>query len=408
MHTATLADEVDLFLSPARPERVAFWRDPYDFYARLRDTAPVFRAPDGRWIITGYDECDQMLKHREVSHRLRVDPAEQSLAHRVFMGSMLFRDAPEHTRLRRTVSRLFTPKVVGALRDRIARISNDLLEQVREADQFDLRTGPGFQLPVLVIADMLGVPAEDFNAFHVWAELLLYLDENPAEGPRFEEANRAAEEAMAYFSRIIAERRAHPGDDLISGLLAEEDPDARLTDEEIVTMCVILHIGGHSTTSTLLSNAAIRMTLQPEIDAALRTDISLLESGVEEFLRYDSPINVTVERATTSDVEIGGVLIPQGSVVHAVLAAANRDPRQFADPERFDLARKDNRHLAFASGNHFCIGSHLARLETTEFLRVLMTRFPPLRVAVPLDEVDWVPAYVHRGPHTLPVSWLRS
>jgi cytochrome P450 len=404
--------EAEAYLTPGHPQRTGLCRDPYLFYDRLRERDPVYQSPDGRWLLTSYAGSIQMLQDRRMSHQVQVPPDQQALAHRIFMGSMLFQDPPQHSRLRRTVSALFTPRAVERVRQRAADASRELLRAARDQESFDFRNGPAFRLPVLVIADMLGLPPEDFDEFRVWSEALRFLDEHDPTPEQLHWADRVAQGALDYFTDVIEQRRRQPGDDLISGLLAASQAeaasgaDAPLSDEEIVAMCVVLHIGGHSTTQDLLASGIYNMTRHPESFAVLRRDPAAVPTAIEEFLRYEAPIGVSVERVASADLEIGGRQIEQGSIVHAILAAANRDPAVFADPGRFDVTRTPNRHLGFAAGPHVCIGAHLARVEAQEFLRVLVSEFPELRVAVPDAELEWVDSYLHRGLKTLPVSWL--
>jgi pimeloyl-[acyl-carrier protein] synthase len=399
--------EAEIYLTPGDPRRPRLNRDPYPFYERLRAHDPVYESPDGRWLLTSYDSCVEMLQDRRMSHHSHVPPDQQTLAHRIFMGSMLFQDPPVHTRLRRTVSALFTPRGVERIRRRANDISRELLRGAATAETFDLRLGPAFQLPVNVIADMLGLPPEDFDEFRVWAEVLRFLDENDDPAPeQLRWADGVAQVALDYFTSVIDQRRRQPGDDLISGLL-EANSDAPLSDEEIVTMCVILHIGGHSTTQDLLTSGIYNMSRQPESFGILRQDPDAVTTAVEEFVRFEAPVGVTVLRIASEDLEIGDRLIPRGAIVHAILAAANRDPALFDNPHAFDVTRTPNRHLGFGSGPHVCIGAHLARVEAQEFMRVLVTEFPQLRLAVPESELEWVDSYIHRGMKNLPVSWMR-
>jgi pimeloyl-[acyl-carrier protein] synthase len=395
-----LDEEADLYLSVGNPLRAVLNRDPYPFYARLRAHSPVYQAPDGRWLITGYNECLQMMQDRGTSHG--IPPERQTLAYRVFHGSMLYQNPPVHTRLRGTVSALFTPRAVGVLRERVADISRSLLAPLRDADEFDFRLGPAFQLPVIVIADMLNIPPEDFAETHVWADVHRFLAEHEPTAAELDKANAAAEDAVDYFSPIIEQRRRHPGEDLISRLIIAEEA---LTVEEIVAMCVIMHTGGHSTTQDLLSNGVYHLSKFPESAAALRADVNLIPTTIEEILRFDTPVGATLERITTTEIEIGDQVVPPGQVIHAILAAANRDPKWFPEPDKFDITRIDNRHLAFAAGIHVCIGAHLSRLEGQEFMRVLTQEYPPLEIAGDPDELEWGDSYIHRGLKNLPVRW---
>lgn len=400
-------EEAVRWLTPGSPGRDALRRDPFSFYERLRRHDRVYETPDGRWLISGHAESLAFLQGRRThSHDVGIPPERETVAHRIFMGSMLFKDPPEHTRLRRTVSSWFSPRGMQRLADRVDQYARALLEPLRTRGELDLKRGPAFTLPVLVIADILGLPPEDFDGFSAWSKALLYLDEHPdAEGSDLDDVNRLAEQALDYFTLVIEERRRRPGDDLISSLVNPAGGAEPLTDEEIVAMCVILHIGGHTTTSDLLPNGILHMIRNPGTFAVLRSSPDLVPRAVEEFLRYDPPVGVTTARTASADLEIGGKLIPRGAVVHAVLAAADRDPLVFDDPARFDVTRVENRHIAFAAGNHLCIGAHLARLEAQAFLRVLVTEFPDLELAVAEEELSWVDSWLHRGLESLPVAW---
>jgi cytochrome P450 len=410
MTTVTdVTDEAQLFLSPGDPRRADMVRDPNPFYDRLRSAAPVLQVPDGRWVISGYDEAYAMLRDRSLSSHIHVDEAQQSLAHRVFMGSLLFKDPPEHTRLRRTVSTLFTPKAMTGWREAIAATARELLAEVRELETFDFTTGPSYHLPVFVIARLMGLPPEDFQQFRNWPEALIFLDENPsATGSELDHVNGIAQVALDYFTDVIEQRRRRPGDDLISRLILADDGPSALTDEEIVAMCVILHIGGHHTTSTLLDNGLFHLTREPAQAAALRANPDLAGNAVEEMLRYEPPVATAIARHTTSEIVAGGQTVPAGQTVLALLGAAGRDPRVSDDPHRFNITRPEPKHLAFATGSHSCIGLNVARMEAIEFLRILVTELPPLELAIPHEEVQWTDSYMHRGPTSLPVRWTST
>ena len=266
------------------PGRESIRRDPFPFYERLRNHDRVYETQDGRWLISGHAEALSFLQNRKGnSHDNGVAPEAEAIAHRL-MNSMLFQDPPEHTRLRRTVSGWFSPQSVARLQNRVAEYARELLEALRDADEFDLKSGPLFRLPVFIIADILDLPTKDFDEFHVWSKALLYLDEHPnAQGAELDDVNQLAEQALAYFSEVIRSRRRRPGDDLISTLVKSQDGEVGLTDEEIVAMCVILHIGGHTTTSDLLSNGLLRMVQQPESFETLRSSPDLIPRAVEEF-----------------------------------------------------------------------------------------------------------------------------
>lgn len=293
-------------------------------------------------------------------------------------------------------------------RETITATARELLAGVGDDETFDFASGPAYQLPVSVIARLMGLPPEDFAQFRNWPEALIFLDENPlATGHDLDHVNEIANVALDYFTDVIAQRRQRPGEDLISQLILAEGGPSALTDEEIVAMCVILHIGGHHTTSTLLANGIFHLTREPATFEALRADPELVGNAVEEMLRYEPPVATAIARHTMSDLEVGGVTIPAGQTVLALLGAAGRDPRVTYDPHRFDITRPNPRHLAFATGNHACIGLNVARMEATEFLRVLVTEFSPLELAVPHSDVAWTDSFMHRGPLSLPVTWRK-
>jgi cytochrome P450 len=415
VETIPLDAEALLFLTPGDPRRADLVRDPYGFYDRLRDHSPVYQAGDGRWLITGYDACSSILRDPRSSSATEVPEESQTLAHRIFLGSMLFNDEPEHARLRRTISALFAPRAIRALRDRVGEIARELLEPLRDTDSFDLMSGPAYKLPVLVIADMLGVPADDFDDFRAWTDVSRSLIERRSllndgcglSDDAISKADAVALQALDYFSSIIEHRRSEPGDDVISRLVATAGQDTVLSVEEIVTMCVLLHMAGHNTTQGLVTNCIYAMSGSPSAYGVLRGDQSLIPGAIEEALRFIGPTN-PIERMASADIEIAGNTIDKGSVILPMISAANRDPKMFANPHSFDVTRANNKHLAFGAGGHLCLGAHLARLEVGEFLRVLLTDFPDLVVSVDDAELSWLDSYVHRGLTALPVTWDRG
>jgi hypothetical protein len=314
---------------------------------------------------------------------------------------MLFMDAPDHTRLRGLVTRAFTPRVVEGLRPRITELVDQLLDDAAEAGELDVIAGFGRPLPVAVIAEMLGVPGEDQDRFRSWSEALAHTVD-PAMTP--DTAARAAVaglEFMEYFHELSEERRQRPREDLLSALVAEEDAGDRLSTDELVANCILLLIAGHETTTNLIGNGTLALLRNPDELARFRAEPDLAKSAVEEILRYDSPVHLT-GRGVREDVEIGGVTVPAGDRVTILLAAANRDPAAFDRPDRFDLSRTDNRHLAFSSGPHFCLGAALARLEGQIALSSLVTRFPDLALAD--EQLEWNPTTTLRGLQRLPVT----
>jgi cytochrome P450 len=329
------------------------------------------------------------------------------LAEQVFLGSLVFKNPPDHTRLRRIVSPLFTAPVVARRRERTREIATDVIAAARELPNFDFRESVASEIPVRLICDLIGVPRDDRATFLDWANTVRELQEL---GERtvddLRHADDKAQACLDFFARLAAKKRRSPGEDLLSQLISAADADAEpLTHEELTAMLIILHVGGHSTTTDVISTAVYRLLTMPELYATLARDRALVQAAVEEMIRIDPPVTVATPRSSASDVELEGVVIPAGEVAYAVLAAANRDPAQFAQPSVLDVNRADNKHLSFAVGPHFCLGAHLGRQEAQEALTVLLGGDGRLALAVPVDELRWQDSLPHRGLEALPVAW---
>jgi cytochrome P450 len=344
--------------------------NPYPLYRRLREEAPVHWDPYlHTWVVTRYEDVVTVL-HRFSANR--TPTAEQLEA--IGMGElgpiaqmmtrqMLFMDAPAHTRLRTLASMAFTPARVEALRNHIRSILDRLLEPLLRHGQMDVINDLAAPLPAIVTAEMLGVPTSDCDQLKAWsadfAEVLGNFQHNPDRAAR---TLKCVEEMTNYFRDAIREQREHPGDGLINSFITAEIDGDRLTDEEIIANCIVTMVGGQETTTNLIGNGILSLVRNPEQMQRLRDDIALVPSAVEELLRYESPSQQTA-RICPEDFEMGGKLIRKGQAVIAVMAAGNRDPERFNDPDRLDLARSDNRHLAFGWASHFCFGAALARIE---------------------------------------------
>src|SRR2546430_16784831 len=376
--------------NPFLPE---FVEDPYPFYARLRAEDPVHQSPLGLWVLTRYDDVARVLRDprfgrkgfdRLVDALFGTEPGRPGLA-----TSMLFRDPPDHTRLRTLVSKAFTPRVIEGLRPHIQQIVAGLLARVQDEGAMDLTAALAFPLPVIVISEMLGVPAADGDRFRQWSlDVARSLDAIALPvGPEVIERGNAARHALAdYFRGLIAERRRRPQPDLLTGLIAAEEQGDTLSQAELLATCVLLLVAGHETTVNLIGNGMLALLRHPAELRTLSREPALLPSAVEELLRWDSPVQRT-GRITATDVELGGTLIPKGALVSAVLGAANRDPAHFPEPDRLDLARPDNRHLAFGWGIHFCLGAPLARVEAQIAIGALARRLPAPALAT--DRAAW-------------------
>jgi cytochrome P450 len=382
---------------------LAFRPNPYPAFARLREREPVhYDDVIKRWILTRQDDIESLFRDRTMS----VDPlkANPGTYMRIFERfhdfSMLFQDPPNHTRLRLLVSKAFTPRAVERLAPRILDIINELLGAVAAVDRFDVIETLAVPLPVIVIAEMLGIDPTDRRDFKRWSEWQA-MSLNPlltaAEQTQCAEADAELE---AYLQRAIAERRAHPREDLISALIAAKEGDDQLTDTEIVTMCELLLAAGNVTTTDLIGNGVWCLLRHPDQLQKLRDDPSLIANAVEEILRFESPV-VQTARIPTADLKIGGCPMRRGESVLAFLAAANRDPERYPEPDRFDITRKDVHHHSFGGGAHFCLGAPLARLEALLAINALVERFPNLRLA---DEaLEWRAMPGFRGSVKLPV-----
>jgi cytochrome P450 len=395
----------EVLFNPFLPE---FHADPYPFYRRLREQDPVHQTPMGFWVLTRYDDCVAALR----DPRFGREEFQQMLS-AVYGGedsdrlprSMLFRDPPDHTRLRALVSKAFTPRTIEQMRDHIQEIVDRLLGRALGQGGMDVIEDLAYPLPVTVICEMLGVPVGDHASIRGWsADIARSLDAiGLPSDPAIVERGRVARRALAdYFRALVPERRARPQADLLSGLLAAEEQGDTLTEPEVIAMCLLLFIAGHETTVNLIGNGTLALLRHPDQLARLQAEPGLVPNAIEELLRYDSPVQRTA-RITTADVEIGGHPIARGTMVVTALGAANRDPAQFADPDRLDVGRKDPRHISFGYGIHFCLGAPLARVEGQLALGTLLRRAPDLTLAEPSPE--WRESSVLRGLKRLRVTF---
>jgi cytochrome P450 len=388
------------------PMDPAFVADPYPTYRQLRAEDPVHHSPLGFWVLTRYDDVVAALR----DPRLAKEAIAAFVAARFGQPvpatglSMLDRDPPDHTRLRSLVSKAFTPRVVEALRPRVQQIVDGLLERAREIGSMDVIEEFAYPIPVNVICEMLGVPIEDHERFKGWSldiargldSILLPPD---SEVPRRSIASRAA--LADYFRELIARRRASPRADMLSGLIAAEEAGDKLSENELLATCILLLIAGHETTVNLIGNGTLALLRHPDQLQRLRDNPALIGSAVEELLRFDGPVQRTA-RIPSEDIVVDGRTIPRGDMVMPFIGAADRDPAQFPDPDRLDIGRTDNRHIAFGWGIHFCLGAPLARIEGQIAINALVQRFPKLALATPNPEFR--ESLTLRGLKSLPVS----
>ena len=399
----TLADLARL----AEPDVIS---NPYPLYARLREASPFVELGGALLIFGTYEDCSRILRDpRASSERQRSLLIPPDHPERARTMSFLSLDPPDHTRLRRLVSKAFTPRVVAMLVPRITQITNDLLSSAATSSGLELVSLLAYPLPVRIISGMLGVPEEDHSRFAGWSAKLAHSVQptfgavDPAE---LAEIEQASEEFAEYFTELIARRRVAPADDLLTDLIRAEDAGDRLTVDELIATCVLLLVAGHETTVGLISNAVLALLRNPGQLAALVADPDLAPAAVEETLRYDPPVQMT-GRVATGGMTAGGVTPEDGSVMLLLLAATGRDPTVVADPDVFDIGRvasgQRSEHLAFAAGPHFCLGAPLARLEATTALQAIAERVVNPR----LDETGLVykSNFNLRGPARMVVTF---
>lgn len=385
-----------------------FLENPYPFYAMGRAMSPLYLEDSATWHCFGYNDCVGILRDHTTWSSFTIPP--EHAAEMEDGPSMLGDDPPRHTRLRGLVSQAFTPRMVEQLEPRIYEIANSLVDEICATNECDLVGALSYPLPVIVIAEILGIPPEDRENFKRWSDIVIAtlgsgLAPAGEDVPQFEgEMEQATiEEIRVYFERIIADRREHPKNDLISGLVAAEVEGSKLNTGELYQMLILLLVAGNETTTNLIGNAVQEFMTHPDQLAKLMADRALLPTAIEEVLRFSSPVQATVRRATR-DVELGGKSIAAGQYILPWLAAANRDPAIFPDPDTFDVTRTPNRHLAFGMGVHFCLGAPLARLEAKVALDVFLRRVRDFRRT---DDraLPRVPTFIMRGVRELPIAY---
>jgi cytochrome P450 len=404
----TTADSQSLLLQLLDPANRA---NPYPAYDRIREHGPLDLPARNLTVFSSYHDCDDVLRHpSSASDRLKSTIAQRQIAEGAEarpLGSpgFLFLDPPDHTRLRKLVSKAFVPKVVKALEPDIEVLVDSLLDKAADAGHFDVVADLAHPLPVAVICRLLGVPLEDEPTFsHASALLAQALDPfisftgNAPDG--FEERMQAGLWLRDYLRGLVEQRRHDPGDDLMSALIHVEESGDQLTEEEIIATCSLLLVAGHETTVNLIANAILAMLRHPSQWAALGADARRASAVVEETLRYDPPVQM-MGRIAADDMTIGEVTVPKGDTMMLLLAAAHRDPAACERPDEFDPDRESIRHLGFGKGPHFCLGAPLARLEAVVALSKVTVRFPRVQMA---GEPAYKPNLTLRGPASLEVA----
>jgi cytochrome P450 len=386
-----------------------FMQDPHGLCAHLRAEGPAQQVITHTglrvWLVTRYAEAREALADPRLSKDFRrnreiIEQRFGNQGRREFGAAltshMLNLDPPDHTRLRKLVTKAFTARRVESLRPRVESITTELLDAVSQQSEVDLLTAFAYPLPIRVICELLGVDDDHRGDFRHWSNTLLNAEDPPA-------AQRAAAEMSEYLVELLAAKRKAPADDLLSALIDAGDQDDALDETELLSMVFLLLVAGHETTVNLIGNAVHALLRHPDQFAALRADPELAARAVEETLRFEGPVNLATMRHTAEPVELGGVAIPAGQIVLVALNSADRDADKFPDPGSFDLDRTTTGHLAFGHGIHFCLGAPLARLEGEIALRELATRFPKLEAAEPVDDLQWRASMIIHGLRTLPV-----
>jgi len=383
--------------------------NPQALYAQMRQEDPIHGTVGpvtGRrfWFFTRYDDCVAVLKDQRFGKEIKKHLTPEQLVGQpvdseefaVINRHLLDLDPPDHTRLRALVHKGFTPRIIENLRRRIQEIADDLLDAIDGQREFDLLEAYGFPLPITVIAELLGVPAADRNRFRAWTKALLF-------GINEEQGRVAVLEFAMYMHAMIEERQQNPKEDLISSLVAVEEAGEVLSREELLSMIFLLLVAGHETTVNLIGNGTLALLQHPDQLQLLRDQPTLIKSAIEEMLRYDGPVETPTLRWAFEDVRMGDKVIPQGDLVMPALLAADRDPAHFADPDRFDIRREPNKHIAFGNGIHYCLGAPLARLEGEIAIQTMLRRLPHLQLNTAVETLQWNESLLLHGMKALPV-----
>ncbi|WLR51934.1 cytochrome P450 [Bacillus tianshenii] len=382
----------------------------YPFYENLRKQDPIFPMSEQNnqttWIVTKYDHVKELLKKPTfIKEQSKIfadakQEEEQNKVLKIFRNMMLDVDPPDHTRLRKLVQPYFNPGTINELTPKIEEIAERLLKEMKQkGGTLDLINEFAFPLPIIVISEMLGVPAEDREKFRKWSNTIIAAADN-LETDFVEDV----EAFIAYLRELFEERKSNPKDDLISKLIQAEEEGEQLNKDELYSMIILLIIAGHETTVNLIANTMYALFEHPDQFEKLKADLSLTESAIEEGLRYYSPVDFSTARWSEEDIEFHGKTFRRGDLVLASLSSANRDEEKFEQAEQFNITRTSNQHLAFGFGIHFCLGAPLARLEGNIAIKKLLTIFPNIRLAEPSEQPNWRQVFLLRGLEQLEVK----
>lgn len=395
-----MSEPEPVVFNPFTPE---FRNDPYPSYRWLRETAPVLHSPLGVWLVSHYRDVEAIVRDHRFGHPDSADGGEATVARPGGddLQSFLVMNPPDHTRLRGLVNKAFTPRLIGRLEPRIRELAGGLLKEAVSARDVDLMSAFCYPLALTVICELIGIPARDEKLLREWSRALTLVIEPPIMLSAEDHAavERASGEFFSYLDDLIAARRAHPTDDLLSRLIAVEEAGDRLTTHEMRLTCALLLMAGYETSALMIGNGAYALLRNPEQLAVARA--GLPGKAADEFLRYDASVQITQRVVLEDGVTVAGRVIPRGDPVILLLGSANRDPEAFSDPDRLDLTRSDSTaHLSFSGGIHFCLGAALARLELQVAMEALVSRSADLQFA---GEPTRRESLLLRGPEILPV-----
>lgn len=383
------------------PRNPGMRNDPYPFYKRLREADPVYLTPFGYWVVSGYEEAAELLRdprltsefHRDAKWAEHRGGADSPVVRDTRMW-MLMLDGSAHRRIRGLVNPVFSARAIMKMRPRISEIVQRIFDEMGSGRNIDLISNLALPIPVTVICGLVGLPVEDREQCRVWTEAIGHVVD-PALNERTEKAmNAALTEFRAYIAEHLAARRVSPRDDILSRLLAAEVDGEKLSDDEIIANVLLLFNAGHETSVNLIGNGMLALLRHPDQMQALRDKPELLDEGIEEFARYDAPVQL-VARMATEDIQVGGKTIPAGAKLMLLLGAANRDPRRYEDPDRLDLSRTDIKTLAFGGGPHYCIGAMLGKVEGQMVFKEFMQRYS--NISLTHEELVWRPHVNFRG-----------
>jgi hypothetical protein len=405
----------ELTFDPADP---AIIRNPHPIFARLRAEDPVhWSDPMSGWIVTGYDDIVDGLTDSDVFSAERLTNVSKHLPEaarapaaeilRYLNSWMVFRDPPDHTRLRRHMSAVLNLPVFETLRPAVSELTTMLLDKLPDGDVVDLMPHFSILLPGMVVMQLMGVDRDRLLEVKRWSDdMMLFIGSARGVPDKYERARRGAVSMAALFKDLIARRRADPRDDMLSHLIASEVEGRQLDDDELVGCLMMVLNGGHETTANLINNSLLALAQNPDALAYLRANPDGMQLAVEEFLRYDSPI-LSIGRIVKEDIEFGGKQFTAGERVFFMLLSANRDDEVFDDPHKLDVTRNPNPHMAFGKGPHFCLGTPLARVEGQIVLSEIIRRYSRIELAEPVEDIAWINSLVTRGPTRIPLRLIK-